>query len=168
MLDARLDLVNRNLFVNESTFVHIKANHRRPRPRVYRTTPGFYNVRMAAPIVTEADYANLSLLHSAALKRRLALAKRVVSDATPANLVTMQSEVVFRDARGGESRYVRIVYPMEADPAAGRISVLSPLGLVLLGASVGDVVEIDGGRIIIDAVLHQPESSLRSFLVVRE
>ena len=120
-------------------------------------------------VVTEADYANLSLLPSAALKRRLARAQRVASDEAPANLVTMQSEVVYRDARGGESRHVQIVYPSEADAAAHRISVLSPLGLALLGATTGEIVEFDaGGLLRVETVVHQPERSMREFLVVRD
>ncbi len=41
-----------------------------------------------------------------------------------------------------EERY-HIVGAAEADPAAGRISNESPLGRALLGAKMGDIVEID-------------------------
>lgn len=123
---------------------------------------------MSSPILTEADLANLWLLNSPQLKRRLACARCVASDAVPADVVTMQSEVLYSETGSGEWRQVRIVYPPEADPAAGRISVLTPLGLALLGASTGQVLECEAGRLRIENVLHQPERSMRRFVVVRE
>ena len=124
-------------------------------------------------IVTEADFANLSLLKGhAALGRMLEEADVVASDAVPPDLVTMQSQLVLVDQAGGERRVVSVVYPAEADPAAGRISVLDALGMALLGASPGHAIEFDspaGSRYLrIEKVLYQPEHSLRTFMVVRE
>jgi regulator of nucleoside diphosphate kinase len=124
-------------------------------------------------IVTEADFANLSLLKShPALGRMLEQAEVVASDAVPPDLVTMQSRLVLVDEAGGERRIVSVVYPAEADPAAGRISVLDALGMALLGASPGHAVECDspaGSRYLrIEKILYQPEHSLRTFMVVRE
>jgi regulator of nucleoside diphosphate kinase len=124
-------------------------------------------------ILTEADFANLSLLDSPELKRRLAAATRVSSDAVAAHLVTMNSIVRYRDPASGERAEVQVVYPQDArSRLRGRCSVLSPLGLALLGASVGDLVEHDAGaarrRLYIEEVLHQPESSMQKHVVVRE
>jgi transcription elongation factor GreA len=41
-----------------------------------------------------------------------------------------------------EERY-RLVGPAEADPTAGRISLESPLGKAMMGASVGDTVKVN-------------------------
>ena len=126
-----------------------------------------------ALIVTEADFANLSLLESPALGRRLAGAKRVPSDAAPPRLVTMNSFVACRDADTGARRRVQVVYPHDARMrSADRTSVLSAPGLALLGAFVGDTIEFvsDDGvrvRLAIEEVLHQPESSLREHLAGR-
>ena len=124
-------------------------------------------------ILTEADFANLSLLDSPELKRRLAAATRVSSDAVAAQLVTMNSIVRYRDPATGGRAEVQVVYPQDArSRLRGRCSVLSPLGLALLGASVGDLVEDDAGaarrRLYIEEVLHQPESSMQKHVVVRE
>ena len=122
--------------------------------------------------LTEADYANLSLLAAnAPLRRILESASVVASDAMPADVVTMNTQVVLQDDTSGERRVLRVVFPGDADPSAGLISVLEPLGLQLLGASAGQVVECalsDGAhRLRIEQVLYQPEHSLRTNLVIR-
>lgn len=123
-------------------------------------------------LLTEADFANLSLLQPhASLQRLLEKAKVVASDEMPPDVVTMNTQVVLRDERSGERRVVRVVFPGDADPAAGLISVLEPLGVQLLGASSGHVVECDlpdgAHRLRVEEVLYQPEHSLRTNLVVR-
>ena len=49
---------------------------------------------------------------------------------------------VVEDGFDEEERY-HLVGPAEADPAAGRISVESPLGRALLGAEVGESVKVN-------------------------
>jgi transcription elongation factor GreA len=53
--------------------------------------------------------------------------------------VTFGSTVLLEDEAGKEFRY-QIVGSDEADPAKGRISVLSPLARTLIGKNVGDTV----------------------------
>jgi regulator of nucleoside diphosphate kinase len=122
-------------------------------------------------IVTEADFANLSLLEHAPLQSALVGATIVASDAVPPDVITMQSQVVINDRTTGERRLVTLVYPMEAHEDAGRISMVAPLGTALLGASAGQTVECDSPdgmrRLSIDDVVHQPERSLRTYLFIR-
>jgi transcription elongation GreA/GreB family factor len=47
----------------------------------------------------------------------------------------------------GRRQTFRIVGEDEADPAQGRISYVSPLARALLGAAVGDVVNVAGGEV---------------------
>jgi transcription elongation GreA/GreB family factor len=47
----------------------------------------------------------------------------------------------------GRRQTFRIVGEDEADPAAGRISYISPLARALMGAAVGDVVTVGGGEV---------------------
>ena len=127
---------------------------------------------MVAVIVTTADFANLSLIAPRGpLRRRLQAATVVWSDEAPPDLVTMNSQVILQDEVTGERRLVSIVYPADADPAAGRISVLDSAGTALLGAKLGDLVElkVDGGtrRNRVQEVVHQPEHSLRTHMVLR-
>lgn len=77
------------------------------------------------------------------------------------DVVTMNSEVRVRDLDANETTTFRVVFPRAADAAAGRISVLAPLGMAVLGRMVGDSVTWDtpGGlrRLRVDRVLYQPE-----------
>ena len=63
-------------------------------------------------------------------------------------LVTMDSEVTFRDDISMQERAVTLVYPEAADVDAGRISSLTPIGAALIGLSVGQTIEFQtpGGR----------------------
>ena len=65
---------------------------------------------------------------------------RVVTDAAvPANVVRMCSAVRYR-AETGPERLVTLVYPVDADIAAGRVSVLTPVGTALIGLSTGQSI----------------------------
>jgi regulator of nucleoside diphosphate kinase len=97
------------------------------------------------------------------LEEILDLARVVRPEMVPANVVTMNSRVLFRDARTGEEGTVTIAYPGEADPSGGRISVLSPVGAALLGETEGKEIELplphgQTRRIRILSVLYQPEA----------
>jgi regulator of nucleoside diphosphate kinase len=124
---------------------------------------------MAAPalIVNMADFANLSLLPlDPVLRRKLDEAVVVASDDVPADVLTMQSEVVLLDESTGERRSRRLVYPDEAQGASDAVSVLDPLGMELFGARLGDTIEW-GSRYRIVEMRYQPESSMRTHVVVR-
>lgn len=58
----------------------------------------------------------------------------------PPDVVTMGSSVTFLDEKSGAQRTVRLVYPAEADIAAGRMSILTPVGAGLIGLSVGQSI----------------------------
>lgn len=59
----------------------------------------------------------------------------------PDHVVRMRSTVRFEDDANGVSRSVLLVYPKEADIAAGKISVLSLVGAGLIGLSVGQTIQ---------------------------
>ena len=122
--------------------------------------------------VNAADFANLSLLGPPpALRAKLERAVLVSTDEVPPDVVTMRSKVVLGEvATAGQRREVVIVYPAEADAAAGYVSVLDPLGIALFGASIGDVIEFAGGegacRLRVERIVYQPEHWMRLNLVV--
>ncbi|MEO8684700.1 MAG: nucleoside diphosphate kinase regulator, partial [Devosia sp.] len=65
---------------------------------------------------------------------------QVVSDeALPAAVVHMGSRVTYRPDNG-DARTVTLVYPVDADISAGRISVLTPIGTALIGLSQGQSI----------------------------
>jgi len=59
----------------------------------------------------------------------------------PPTLVTMNSCVTFRDDQMKRISDVTLVYPEDADIAAGKISVLTPIGAALIGLSEGQSIE---------------------------
>ena len=66
-------------------------------------------------------------------------AAEVIDPPTGGDRITFGSSVLLEDENGKEVRY-QIVGSDEAEPASGRISVLSPLARTLIGKRVGDNV----------------------------
>jgi len=56
------------------------------------------------------------------------------------DVVTMGATVTFADDGSKTERSVRLVYPGEADIAAGRISILTPVGAGLIGLREGQSI----------------------------
>ena len=100
---------------------------------------------------------------SQALEDELHRATVVSPAEVPADVVTMNSDVVYEDCATGARRAVRVVYPRDADAAAGKVSVLAPIGAALLGLRVGQEIEwrVPGGarRLRVVAVPYQPEAA---------
>jgi len=103
------------------------------------------------------DHANLL-----ALKEELQRAKIVAPTEVTPDVVTMHSTVRVRDQDGEESE-VTLVFPEEADPVEGRVSVVAPMGVAMLGYKAGDKVKFrtPGGerQIEILEVVYQPEAA---------
>lgn len=119
-------------------------------------------------VLTELDHARLSKLQDAArggaLADLLAEADLVPSQRVPADVVTMYSQVLVRDHASGEVRKLTLCYPGDAEPDAGFISVLSPMGAALIGRRVGERVRsaLPAGlerEMTLEAILFQPEAS---------
>ena len=83
----------------------------------------------------------------------------------PPDVITMNSLARLRDCSHGKLVEYRLVFPFDADASAGRISVLTPVGSAMLGARVGDVLEVPAPgavrRLKVDAILYQPEADGR-------
>ena len=115
-------------------------------------------------IVSIDDYVRLrELVADHALAEELDFAIVVPSDHIPKNVVTMNSRLIYADESTGQTREVELVYPSEADPVAGRISVLAPVGCALLGLSAGQSIDwnLPSGqvhRLRVERILSQPGS----------
>jgi regulator of nucleoside diphosphate kinase len=83
----------------------------------------------------------LDALAANALAELLLEARLVAPDQLAADRIALGSKVTY-EAAGHPRRSVVLVHPIEADVAAGRISVLSPIGLGLLGRAPGAVVHL--------------------------
>lgn len=77
---------------------------------------------------------------SAMLLKEIDRARVVKDGALPANVVGMGSRVRFRDETTGTERTVRLVYPHEADIAASKVSILTPIGAGLIGLREGQSI----------------------------
>ncbi len=122
--------------------------------------------------ISTLDYERLSALlageagHSPvgrALEAELDRADIVEPEQLPANVVTMNSRVRFH-LGNGVMRELTLVFPRDADGSADRISILAPVGCILLGLSVGQSMDWplpDGGHTVvtIDGISYQPEAA---------
>lgn len=65
------------------------------------------------------------------------LTRAELSERLPDQTVVMNSRIDFIDEGSGTRRTVQLVYPADADIAAGRISILTPVGAGLIGMTAG-------------------------------
>ena len=72
----------------------------------------------------------------------LMLDARFVADAAlPEDRIGLGSRVTYAEDGGSALRSITLVAPADADAAAGRISVLSPIGLALIGRRRGALTD---------------------------
>jgi regulator of nucleoside diphosphate kinase len=94
------------------------------------------------------------------LQRLLESAETVPPENVPADVVTMNSQVRLKDEEANTEMTLSLVFPADAlrdtDFEKMNISVLTPIGLSILGRRIGDTVE---GRIRVHDVLYQPEAA---------
>jgi regulator of nucleoside diphosphate kinase len=98
-------------------------------------------------VINADDLAHLDGLAEGMMRRNPDLADilfeelgraRIVPPAKmPQNVVTMGSTVTYRDETSGQEKSVTLVYPEQADIARMRVSVMTPIGVALLGLSEG-------------------------------
>ena len=129
---------------------------------------------MRERVLTELDHLRLATLSSrgsrdcapreANIEAVLDDARVVPSRNVGPDIVTMYSQVLLRLEDDGTPRKLTLCYPEHAEPQHGFVSVLSPIGLGLLGQQVGATVSWespDGSERMaeVDAILFQPEAS---------
>lgn len=100
------------------------------------------------------------------LDEELARAAVVAPEVIGPRVATMNSRVEYEDVTTGHRRAVSLVYPWDADPGLGRLSILSPVGVALLGLAEGQELAwqlADGRRrrTRVLRVLFQPEAAGR-------
>ncbi|MBZ0300847.1 MAG: nucleoside diphosphate kinase regulator [Anaerolineae bacterium] len=97
------------------------------------------------------------------LEREIEQAVVVQSSEVPPDTITMNSTVQLIDLQTGEDLILTLVYPDRANISEGRISVLAPVGMAILGCSEGETVQWevpDGFRSLkVDHILYQPEAA---------
>lgn len=97
------------------------------------------------------------------LQQEIQRGAEVLPHEVPPDVVTMNSRVRVTDLEDASEREYTIVFPHEAKYEEGKISILAPLGIALLGYRVGDVVDWDmprgARRLRINQIVYQPEAS---------
>ena len=87
----------------------------------------------------------------------------VPSSNVPSDVITMNSRFALLDPRADGAICYTLVYPEEEAPQQGKVSVLSPMGMALLGARVGDEVcwiSANGPEVAtVERLVYQPESA---------
>ena len=126
-------------------------------------------------ILTELDHIRISKLLqrpcSGVLPQLVAKISDMIDNAellssydVPPDVVTMYSQLLLADTKTGEESKLTLCYPVDAAPAEGLVSVLTPVGSSLLGLKVGQPAswttplgEESSANIV--AILFQPEQS---------
>src|SRR5690606_7190459 len=128
-------------------------------------------VAMTTRVLTELDHVRIDRLLARADLRSDEALHALLDDAdivpprqVPPDVVTMYTQVTVEAPDGGSRRKLAVCYPEDAEPNAGFVSVLSPIGTALLGRRRGDTVEwvTPSGavqRLRIVELLFQPEAS---------
>jgi transcription elongation factor GreA len=113
--------------------------------------------RLRRATTTEANLAqNMEYLDAREeklqLERRIGLLRerlqsaRIVAPRLGNGRVDVGERVRVREVTSGRSLELELVGQLEADVAAGRVSVASPLGQALVGLRKGQIAEIDAPR----------------------
>ena len=98
-------------------------------------------------VINADDLEHIEALAEGAMQRNPALADRlldelgyariVAAEKMPATVVAIGSLVTYRDESNGQERSVTLVYPENADIAQNKVSVMTPIGVALLGLAEG-------------------------------
>ena len=122
-------------------------------------------------MITEQDYERLALLlqhtdgpNSLALEEELARAHVVSQKDVPKDVVTMNSTIQFLSLDTQKESEITLVYPKDADVTKGRVSILAPIGIALIGLRVGQTIQwpMPNGQsreLKVTGIRYQPESS---------
>jgi regulator of nucleoside diphosphate kinase len=120
-------------------------------------------------VIAQAEARSLANLAATVLGRSADVGEELLAEieracivpgvSVPHGVVRMGSIVEFRQ-EGGRIRRVQLVYPGQADIAANRISILTPIGTALLGLREGQSIEWktrDGRRCRLSVISVRPE-----------
>ena len=113
-------------------------------------------------LLEQPAYANSPVAN--ALNDELDRAQMCAPEDMPHDVVSMNSQVRFRDLTTGEERVRTLVFPAQMTDSSMQLSVLAPVGAALLGLRTGDTIhwELPGGasaHLEVLELLYQPEAA---------
>jgi len=101
----------------------------------------------------------------AELEEELDRAIIVESKDIPKQVITMNSKFCLRNLADNKVHILTLVYPHEADISKGKLSILAPIGVAVIGYRVCDIIEweVPKGaiRIRVESIIYQPEADVR-------
>jgi len=102
------------------------------------------------------------------LEEELDRAHVVAPEEIPPDVITMNSTARVTFLQSGKTMDLVLVFPPDADIEKGKISILAPLGIALLGYRVGDTIEweVPAGlrKLKVQQILYQPEAAGHYYL----
>lgn len=97
------------------------------------------------------------------LSEELLRAEVVAPQEIPPQVITMNSKVRLQDLDSKAELEYTLVFPSEANLDQGKISVLAPVGMAMIGYRVGDTIswKVPAGlkRLKVKKILYQPEAA---------
>lgn len=114
-----------------------------------QTTDTVKKSRVRAPklVINEDELTHIEALAEGGYQRNPVLADRLLdelgrarivpADKMPSDVVSIGSSVVYRDETTGQEKTVTLVYPENADISRNRVSLMTPIGVSLLGLAEG-------------------------------
>lgn len=131
-------------------------------------------------VITNNDYSRLMTLMEfdswqakmphmvSRLQAKLSSARMLQADQIENEIVTMNSRVRLKDLQGEREAELTITYPQDADPKERKVSVLSEIGMALLGRKEKEIVNwkvpTGMGAFEILEVTYQPEAAGHFYL----
>ncbi|MEX3018924.1 nucleoside diphosphate kinase regulator [Kluyvera sp. STS39-E] len=113
-------------------------------------------------LLEQPAYANSPVAN--ALNDELDRAQMCAPEDMPHDVVSMNSQVKFRDLTTGEERVRTLVFPANMTDSSSQLSVMAPVGAALLGLRTGSTIhwELPGGastHLEVLELLYQPEAA---------
>lgn len=128
---------------------------------IFVSTLDYSRLRDLVRTAKEQEPENTQLLE--VLEGELARAKIVAPDQIPPYVVTMNTCVHLTDSETGQEQKVTLVYPGDAESEKSNLSILTDLGVAIIGFSVGDTIpwnSPEGPRYLrINSIDFQPEAT---------
>lgn len=118
--------------------------------------------RLTDLVITAKQFASASTELLDFLESELTRAKIVSPEEIPPYVVTMNTCVHLTDLETGENLKVTLVYPSDAKRQKGNLSILTDLGIAIIGFSVGDTIQWNSPeglrRLKVNSIDFQPEA----------
>lgn len=118
---------------------------RRVAERLHRATSTEANLAQNMDYL-DAREEKLQLERRIGLLRERLRSARIVAPRLGNGRVDLGERVRVREVASGRSLELELVGQLEADVAAGRVSVASPLGQALVGLRKGEIAQVDAPR----------------------